>query len=69
MVNRSDSSIALTATKRNDLYIVNDKEERAIFLSEEHDRDLIKWHQRYGHLNVNDLKGMKNNNLRLKQVK
>jgi len=29
-VNRPDCSVALTATKRNDLYIINNKEERAI---------------------------------------
>jgi len=72
-VNRSNGSIALT-TKCNDLYIINDKPERAILTSEKRDRDLIKWHQRYGHLNVSDLKNMKNNdivlgNLRPRQAK
>jgi len=62
-VNRSDGSIALIATKCNDLYIVNDKQERAILTSEKRDKDLIKWHQRYGHLNVSDLKNMKNNDI------
>jgi len=62
-VNRSDDSVALTATKCNDLYIVNDRQERAILTSEKRDKDLIKWHQRYGHLNVSDLKNMKNNDI------
>jgi len=41
-VNRSDGSVAFTATKYNDLYIVNNKQERAILTSEKRDRDLIK---------------------------
>jgi len=62
-INRSDGSVALTVTKCNDLYIVNDRQERAILMSEKRDKDLIKWHQRYGHWNVNDLKNMKNNDI------
>jgi len=62
-VNRPDDSVALTATKRNDLYIINNKEERVILTSEKRDRDLIKWYQKYGHLNIIDLKSMKNNDI------
>jgi len=43
-VNKPDGSIALAATKCNDLYIVNDRQERAILTSEKCDRELIKWH-------------------------
>jgi len=53
MINRLDGSVAVTAMKHNDLYIVNNKEEQAILASEKHDRNLIRWGQRYGHLNVN----------------
>jgi len=60
-VNKSDGAVALTATKCNDLYIVNDRQERAIFTREKRDGGLIKWHQRYGHLNVSELKNIKNN--------
>jgi len=55
-LNRSDSSVTLTVTKCNDLYIVNNKQQRAILMSKKRDRDLIKWHQKYGHLNVSNLK-------------
>jgi len=41
---RSDGSVAFTATKCNDMYIVNNKQERAILTSEKRDKDLIKWH-------------------------
>jgi len=41
--------------------IVNDRQKRAILTSEE--RDLITWHQRCGHLNVSELKNMKNNDI------
>jgi len=62
-VNRPDGSLALTATKYNDLYNVHNKEERAILTNGKRDTDLIKWHQRYGYLNVSDLKSMKNNDI------
>jgi len=63
MVNRSDGSVTLTEIKCNDLYIVNNGQEQAILTSEKRDKDLMKWHQRYGHLNVSDLKNMKNNDI------
>jgi len=62
---RSDGSVALTATKYNDLYIVHDRQKRPILTSEKCDKDLIKWHQTYGHLNVSDLKDMKNDDIGL----
>jgi len=62
-VNRPNCSVALVATKCNDLYIVNNRQERAILTSEKRDRELIKWYQRYGHLNVSNLKNMKDNDI------
>jgi len=62
-IKRRDGSIALTTIKHNDLYVVNEKQEQANFANEKCDRDLVKWHQRYGHLNINDLKDMKNKDI------
>lgn len=59
-INRKDGSIALTATKRNRLYVIDEKEEYAAMTNQKSDKDLQMWHQRYGHLNFNDLKKMKN---------
>lgn len=62
-VKRKNGSVVLTATKRNQLYVVNEKEDHAALVAENENTDLRKWHQRYGHLNVNDLKAMKNKNM------
>ena len=59
-VNREDGSVALTATKHDDLYVVNEGPNYAMFSYDKVDENLIKWHQRYGHLNINDLQKMKN---------
>lgn len=61
-IHRKDGSIAMTATRRNRLYIVDEKSERAALASEPND-NLIRWHQRYGHLNVKDLKKLKSENM------
>lgn len=61
-INRKNGSVVLTATKRNQLY-VNEKREYAAFISEKDEIDLLKWHGRYGHLNIKDLKAMKNNDM------
>lgn len=59
-VHRKDGSIALTATKHNHLYVIDEKAEHTAFVSEQDD-NLIRWHQRYGHLNIKDLKKLRNN--------
>ncbi|CAK9796277.1 Retrovirus-related Pol polyprotein from transposon TNT 1-94 [Anthophora plagiata] len=58
IVARKDGSVALTATKRNNLYVVDEKENRAMVANDSCNLKLLKWHQRYGHVNVNDLKRM-----------
>jgi len=63
IVNRQDGSVALKAIKRNNLYVVDQLDGHATFLCENSDDNLIRWHQRYGHLNVNDLKRMNNNGI------
>lgn len=59
-INRKDGSVVLTATKRDQLYIVDEKKECTAFIDDKDQSDLRKWHQRYGHLNVTDLRAMQN---------
>jgi hypothetical protein len=63
IVKRKDGSTILTATKRNKIYVIDEKIDRAMLANNEIDRSLLKWHQRYGHVNVNDLKKMKTHEL------
>ncbi|KAL0116419.1 hypothetical protein PUN28_009806 [Cardiocondyla obscurior] len=58
-VNRKNGSVVFTASKRDQLYVVNERKEQAAFVNEKDKIDLIKWHQRYGHLNIRDLKAIK----------
>lgn len=58
-VNRKDGSVVFTAPKRDHLYVVNERREQAAFVNKKNEVDLIKWHQRYGHLNIRDLKAIK----------
>ena len=59
-INRQDGSIVLKAFKQGQLYIVNETKENAFNVCEQKNLDVIKWHQRYGHINLNDLKKMVN---------
>jgi len=59
-VKRADGSTALTATKHRQLYIINQNNNHAMSVNSEKD-NLQRWHQRYGHLNINDLRKLKYN--------
>lgn len=59
LIKREDRSMILAATKRNQLYVVNEKIERVMMAENEHNKNLLKWHQRYVHVNINDLKKMR----------
>ena len=59
-INPKDGSIALKATEQGQLYIVNETKEIAFNVCEQNNLDVIKWHQRYGHINLNDLKKIVN---------
>jgi len=59
IVKRKDGSTILTATKRNQLYVIDERLDRAMSAENQVSKDLLKWHQRYGHVNINDLKKMK----------
>lgn len=58
-IKRKDGSTILTAMKRNQLYVVDEKMDRAMLAKNKHDGTLLKWHQRYRHVNIHDLKKMK----------
>jgi hypothetical protein len=45
------------------VYVVTKREECAALVGENNVQELQKWHQRYGHLNVADLKKMKNEDM------
>jgi len=63
IVKRKDGSTFLTATKQNEIYVIDEKIDRAMLANNEKHRDLLKWHQRYGHVNISDLKKMKTDEL------
>jgi len=58
-INKENDSTILTATKRNELYVVDEKIDRAMSAESEQGKNVLKWHQRYGHININDLKKMR----------
>jgi len=51
-VKRKDDSIMLMG--RNQLYVVDEKMDRAMLAEKEANKKLLKLHQRYGHININD---------------
>ncbi|CAK9814306.1 Retrovirus-related Pol polyprotein from transposon TNT 1-94 [Anthophora quadrimaculata] len=61
-VKRADGTTALTAVKRGQLYIVNQSDNYAMHINSESD-NLLRWHQRFGHLNVRDLRKLKSCNM------
>lgn len=64
VVKRTDGSIAMTARRQGQLYLVNGQKEDAAFNNEEYaPNKLRKWHERFGHLNLNDLKKLKINDM------
>lgn len=62
-VNRQDGSVALTAMKCGQLYIVNEKHKNEALTCEKGNSEIFKWHQRYRHLNFCDLKKVMNDNI------
>lgn len=58
-IKRRDGSTALTATKKNQLYVVDETNNRAMATRDVNDDKMTRWHQRYGHLNISDLKNLK----------
>lgn len=60
LVKRSDGSVALVAKREGQLYTIeeNNQDEAATVADSNNDK-LRRWHERYGHLNLNDLKRLK----------
>ena len=53
---RSDSSVIFTAIRRNRMYVVTTEDQKAFCVSNDTNPKLKLWHERYGHLNYNDLR-------------
>lgn len=59
-VNRCDGSTALIAKRKGQLYVVDETEQARGLATHGAEKDsLLCWHQRFGHLNVGDLKRLK----------
>lgn len=55
-VNRQDGSTALVAKRQGQLYVVDEAEQSQILAARDvKDDNLLRWHQRFGHLNLRDL--------------
>ncbi|KMQ83288.1 transposon ty5-1 protein [Lasius niger] len=55
-VNRQDGSTALIAKRQGQLYVVDEAEQSQILeASDVKDNNLLRWHQRFGHLNLRNL--------------
>ena len=64
IVKRTDGSIAMTAKRRGQLYMVNgNKEDATLNIVEHAPNKLRQWHERFGHLNLHDLKKLKINDM------
>lgn len=52
-VNRQDGSMALIAKRHGQLYVVNEAEQSRVLITQDIGKDsLLRWHQRFGHLNL-----------------
>lgn len=55
-VNRHDGSTALVAKRQGQLYVVDEAEQSQVLATSDVKNDnLLRWHQRFGHLNLRDL--------------
>lgn len=56
VVKRKDESTALTATKKYNIYVVSETNDCVMAASDDNNDGMMRWHQRYGPLNLTDLK-------------
>lgn len=63
VIRRPDGSIALRAKQENGLYIIKETTRQTTALLNEHEGTLVKWHQRLGHLNFNDVRKLKDHSM------
>jgi len=63
-VNRPNGSTALVAKRQGQLYIVDETDQSQVLTARSlEDDNLLRWHQRFGHLNVKDLQKLKSHDL------
>jgi len=62
-INRLNGSIVATAVKKERLYVMCETKNQTLQLTQNKRDDLLKWHWRYGHLNIDDLRGLATNNM------
>lgn len=63
-INRYDGSTALIAKRQGQLYIVDEaKQTQALAVRNIEEDNLLRWHQRFGHLNVSDLKQLQSQDM------
>lgn len=56
---RENGTVAMTATERDGLYIVEDSIKQRAMLQKRENSALVKWHERLGHVNFADVKKLK----------
>lgn len=61
-IQKKDGTTVLRAEARNNLYVVSERSD-SVFQTSEDSKIVERWHQRFGHLNVNDLKKLHTNNM------
>ena len=59
VVRRKDGSAVMKATMENGLYIIKEHQIQSAMISKQCNVNLMKWHQRMGHLNFEDLRKLK----------
>jgi len=62
-INRPNGSVVATAVRNGQLYMIREIENQFLQSTQNKYSHLMKWHQRYGHLNLNDLKKLVTNDL------
>jgi len=62
-VSRRDGSTVLTAARKNRMYVVRTTSLQSAMIANNSITKLKRWHERYGHLNFNDLRKLKTDNM------
>lgn len=59
LVRRKDGSTVMKATMEDGLYVIKEQQVQSAMISQQCNKNLMKWHQRMGHLNFEDLRKLK----------
>jgi len=62
-INHPNDSVVATAIRDGQLYMIREIKNQFLQSTQNKHSDLMKWHQRYSHLNLNDLKKLVTNDL------